>query len=472
MNAFSRRAAAFLTAFLTAFVLTARAGAGDSILSNADATYQNGIGAGYASVLYDSSNGLPTSEANDIVQSPDGFIWIGSYGGLIRYDSNTFQRYEGVTSVKCLFVDSRERLWIGTNDHGLFMLEDEVFTPYNRAEGLRSSFVQAIAEAPDGDIFIGTTMGVDYIDDTNTVRHVDDARLNTQYVADLTLGADGALYGSTNNGSFFSIRDRKVTDFRNSDDLGFANAVNSIYPDLQNPGFVYLGTHGSEVLYGDMSGGMTETESVSIAPLQTVHSMKCANGTVWICAENGIGYLDAQRQFTQIQNIPMKTQIHRMMQDYQGNLWFASTRQGVMKIVENRFTDLFHAADLDALVVNSTCMYRDALYIGTDTGLLVMNDRFELEENSLTEAARGCRIRSIRKDSRGVLWLGTTSVKGLIRYDGATDTVTNYTEEDGLPSNRARVMLELSDGNMAVATNAGVSILENGEVSDLYASAQ
>ena len=59
-----------------------------------------------------------------------------------------------------------------------------------------------------------------------------------------------------------------------------------------------------------------------------------------------------------------------------------------------------------------------------------------------------------------------------MRYDGATDTVTNYTEEDGLPSNRARVMLELSNGDMAVATNAGVSILRDGEAVDLYAAAQ
>ena len=39
---------------------------------------------GYSSVLYDNSNGLPTSEANDIAQTADGFIWIGSYSGLIR----------------------------------------------------------------------------------------------------------------------------------------------------------------------------------------------------------------------------------------------------------------------------------------------------------------------------------------------------------------------------------------------------
>ena len=43
-------------------------------------------------MMYNNRNGLPTSEANAITQTSDGFIWIGSYAGLIRYDGNTFER--------------------------------------------------------------------------------------------------------------------------------------------------------------------------------------------------------------------------------------------------------------------------------------------------------------------------------------------------------------------------------------------
>ena len=81
---------------------------------------------GYMAVMYDNSNGLPTSEANDIVETSEGFIWIGSYSGLIRYDGNTFERIDsttGIASVVCLFVDSRDRLWIGTNDSGVAVME-------------------------------------------------------------------------------------------------------------------------------------------------------------------------------------------------------------------------------------------------------------------------------------------------------------------------------------------------------------
>ena len=73
----------------------------------------------YSAVMYDNTNGLPTSEANAIAQTSEGFIWIGSYGGLIRYDGNTFERMDsttGVGSVVSLHVDSMDRLWIGTNE--------------------------------------------------------------------------------------------------------------------------------------------------------------------------------------------------------------------------------------------------------------------------------------------------------------------------------------------------------------------
>ena len=49
---------------------------------------------GFSAILYNNPNGLPTSEANAITETREGFIWIGSYAGLIRYDGNTFERFD------------------------------------------------------------------------------------------------------------------------------------------------------------------------------------------------------------------------------------------------------------------------------------------------------------------------------------------------------------------------------------------
>ena len=110
---------------------------------------------GFSATLYDNSNGLPTSEANDIVQSDDGFLWIGSYAGLVRYDGNTFERMDstsGITSVKCLHNDSKGRLWIGTNESGLFLMKDDYLRQWKPADGLGSASVRAITEDKEGRI--------------------------------------------------------------------------------------------------------------------------------------------------------------------------------------------------------------------------------------------------------------------------------------------------------------------------------
>ena len=50
--------------------------------------------AGYTSVIYDATSGLPTSDANFILGASDGYVWIGGYSGIIRYDGTTFERLD------------------------------------------------------------------------------------------------------------------------------------------------------------------------------------------------------------------------------------------------------------------------------------------------------------------------------------------------------------------------------------------
>ena len=115
---------------------------------------------GYCAVLYDNTSGLPTSEANAIAQTSEGCIWIGSYSGLIRFDGNSFVRMDstrGVASVVCLYTDTRDRLWIGTNDNGVAVLEKGQLTKWGKAEGLSSSYINAITEDGHKTIYVGTT---------------------------------------------------------------------------------------------------------------------------------------------------------------------------------------------------------------------------------------------------------------------------------------------------------------------------
>ncbi len=467
LHTFFRHTAALSAVVLLTLSLTAPAHA-------EPARGPSGNGLGYANVLYDSTNGLPTSDVNAVVQSAEGFIWIGSYSGLIRYDGNEFYRYDsstGVSSVVSLCADSRGRLWIGTNDSGVGMLKDETFTFYDREQGLRSSSVRSIVEDADGNILVATTMGISYIDSEGVMHVLDEPQINREYVCELYAGADGVVYGVTNAGAFFTIEGLRLSAYYDSQALGFG-VINTAYPDPLRPGFVYLGTQESSMLYGSLASGLRDCVAYSVAPLDHVNSIRSLNGLLWVCADNGIGYLDERLRYTQVNNLPMTNSIEHILCDYEGNLWFTSSRQGLMKIVPNRFTDVSQLADLPPLVVNTTCLEGGLLYIGADTGLTILNERYERVENDLTELLRGVRIRCIKTDSTGVMWFCTNSDKGLVRYDPRSGERFSYNTENGLASNRARMVFELSDGTLAVATNAGVNLIRDGRIVKTYDGAQ
>ena len=83
-------------------------------------------GIGYTTKIYDATNGLPTSDANYILGTKDGYILIGGYSGIIQYDGAEFTRLDtsgGMTSGRGLFEDSKGRIWVGTNDNGVVMMD-------------------------------------------------------------------------------------------------------------------------------------------------------------------------------------------------------------------------------------------------------------------------------------------------------------------------------------------------------------
>ena len=115
----------------------------------------------YVKTVFSSNNGLPCGEANDIAQTNDGVLWIGTYAGLYRYNGREFRwidNYESVKNVNCLYVDEEGRLWIGTNDNGLsIVIREKVVNVIDMSSGLPSNSVRCITRASDGYYYIGTT---------------------------------------------------------------------------------------------------------------------------------------------------------------------------------------------------------------------------------------------------------------------------------------------------------------------------
>lgn len=437
---------------------------------------------GFSAVLYNNVNGLPTSEANAIAQTDEGFLWIGSYAGLFRYDGNTFERLDsttGIANVRCLFVDSCDRLWIGTNDSGVFLMTKGQCRKWDKTNGLSSASIRAIAEDGEGCIYIaGVTAGIAMLDTELNLAELEDSRIDGKTVLELRRDSNGIIYGFTSEGDLLALKNGELIRYLGHDGCRVKD-INSIMPDPEHPGRLYLGTQGSKIFYGDLENGFSSLGIQDIAPLSSVVDIEYINGQIWICAGNGIGRIDSEG-FHMLKNLPMDSSLEQVMTDYEGNLWFASSRQGVMKVVPDRFSNLFERYDLPAAVVNSTCIYGRQLFMGTDTGLIVTEEGRtvdsipltkavtasgkELEAGDLLELLDGVRIRSITHDSKGQLWIATWHRYGLLRYDQGD--LLAFTQEDGLFSNGVRVVSECEDGSILVANTGGVSIIRDDSVTD------
>ncbi|MBR4456969.1 MAG: hypothetical protein IKS32_12260 [Solobacterium sp.] len=311
-----------------------------------------------------------------------------------------------------LFVDHRDRLWIGTNDSGAAVKEQNEVRMYSKADGLKSLSVRCITEDDHDNIYIGTARGIILIQPDDTIVPLEDETLGEPYVRRMNKGADGLIYGVTQTGSVFALDGDRVVFCHDNDMLNLPH-VRSVLPDSSNPGSVYLGTETSEIFYGRMDAERFKTEQIiDVSPVNYVNDIKVYGDQMWISGDNGIG-IWKNGVVRLMDSIPMNNSVEHMMSDYSGNLWFTSSRQGVMKIVPNQFADVFERFDLPDVVVNTTRLNNGKLMVGTDKGLTVLEkDRVlktfpvnrvrtasgkEMEQNDLLELFDSCRIlRSVQ----------------------------------------------------------------------------
>ncbi|HAK57919.1 MAG TPA: histidine kinase [Lachnospiraceae bacterium] len=432
---------------------------------------------GYSVDVYDATNGLPTSDANVVLSTKDGFIWVGGYSGLIRHDGTSFERQtspSGITSVNALYEDTRRYLWIGTNDNGVLAIHKDKSWKYDYTDGLRSSSIRSITEDNNGNIIIGTTEGIYYVDEQMEIHALDEPMINDKYIENLKADAKGTIYGCDSTGAIFMIRDLKVLAYLSVEDLD-AGTVRTIFPDPKNEGMLYIGTRAGTVGYGSFDDKFKDVKWIQISGKsreseeedyeKPVNVINYASNRIWVIRDDMIGWLDDSNGYHVLENLPMNSSINSMEEDYEGNLWFASVRQGVMKIVANKFSDITDHDDLDDSVVNATCIHNDRIYIGTDDGMQVLSkDYTPIKGDKLAAYLKGTRVRCLMEDDNGGMWISTyTNDLGLV-YLSKTGVISSLTVNNGLKSNQIRSTTLGSDGSILAATNGGLAIIRNNKV--------
>ena len=412
--------------------------------------------------IFDIDSGLPFLGYMAVAQTPDGFIYMGGYGGLVRYDGKKFERLSGVDSVVSLCVTRDGSLWIGTNVGLLVRMDpNDEMTYFGKDEGLNVVSIRAICADASGNIVFGTDQGVYILDTAGTIRQIDDDRLKQCYVNQMSGDSDGLIYGSDYNGNVFVIRDLAVEYYYNGEDIG--RAVQTVSGDPLQKDCIYIGTTGSEILHGSLSQPIDTFEVISVPGLMNINAIIYNKDRLWICSDGGVGFIDGNGHFTKLSDTAFNSGV-AMCADYEGNLWFASSRNGLIRISTSDFADLNQmTGELNDRVVNTTWMEDDLLYVGTDTGLLILDSEGKTVDKPVYSYLKNARIRVIKGDSKGNLWFCTFSDYGLMcrKADGE---IVNYTQEDGMLSNNIRTLYEMEDGTIAVSVTGGVQLMRDGEI--------
>ena len=117
---------------------------------------------------WNAESGLPGNTITDLMQDSDGYMYFGTYTGLLRFDGVEFtsmnrlydERYDFI-SARTMFQDSRKNIWIGSNDEGLLCLRtDGEVIKFTVQEGLPNNSIRAICEDKNGFMWVGTASGI------------------------------------------------------------------------------------------------------------------------------------------------------------------------------------------------------------------------------------------------------------------------------------------------------------------------
>ena len=193
----------------------------------------------YISTEWSTVEGLPANAINDVIQTADGYIYLGTYEGLVRFNGFEFtllNKHSGseysFISARAMIQDSQGNLWLGSNGEGLQKTSpDGSKTIYTMENGLPNNSIRAMTEDKLGNVWIGTASGVCYITPEDAVilpKAADNAPIGNSLVEELFCDSAGRIWICTTDArGLFYYSDNIFHRYQELDHLGtfFATAI-------------------------------------------------------------------------------------------------------------------------------------------------------------------------------------------------------------------------------------------------------
>lgn len=442
---------------------------------------------GQAARLYTPEGGLPNTQMNDISQDRQGFVWISTEGGLVRFDGMDFESYRHdredassiiSNSVNKTYEDSRGTLWVGTAS-GLQTLDRKsgTFSLYDfRDTRMPSSaqFTNCLVEVPgdEGFILAGTSGNGIYVISLSTYSLDDDRRraisanLPSDFINEMYLDSRDRLWISSEAG--LTVLDTRTLtpagDVHIDESLekfGKPLRILSFCEDKSSGDIIIATTDAGLLIYESSTATVRMSRNAEARKLNAsavIESDMFSDGgaAIYIIGteDKGFRLFDAstERVFDavtpQIAYNTGKWKVTCLMQDVQGNVWFGLYQTGVLVLPKSMFGfEHFNFGDPQNPAVNTACLmsiYDDEasgrLWVGTDgAGLFVKNQgRMPVNYGPDNSALSASSAMTIAKDKHGTMWIGTYQ-NGLFRCD-ADMRFTKYEASSAISTEKIKVL--------------------------------
>ena len=240
----------------------------------------------YAHAVYTVEDGLPQNSVQAVLQTRDGFLWLGTQEGLVRFDGVRFTLFDEKAEpafrdhdVRTLCEDKEGGLWIGTQD-GLIRYQAGHFTAFDRSSGLPGKSVTSLFSDSKGRLWVGTNLGLARLENGRFVTPLDLS--SRRYVVLAMAEVGDALWFATDKDGLVRLTDARET-FTMKDGLS-SNVVSSLL--ATRSGVLWVGTpDGVNRIEG---GRIATVAGPGTGGSRAVSSMvEDRHGSIWLGTRRG-----------------------------------------------------------------------------------------------------------------------------------------------------------------------------------------
>ncbi len=431
----------------------------------------------YLSDIFNEERGLPTGEANTVVLGQDGYLWFGSYGGLVRYDGSTMTDFSSNfenCAIRTLYTAADGSLYIGTNGASVYVLQNDVFKQLHTVDEHDFLIVRGFTEGRDGTIYLASHSGVAKVEGDQLVPYEYEEMKGIGFQS-IAIDKDGNLWAKTLDSSLYVFNDSEFIAEISSEDL-FSDATIAEV-SCNRSGVLYIGSSNGQILRlipdEETLPGQPDTYLQKLFHAEGIGSVAHINpvrdGTILVSALNGFGYLDEAGDFHSVAtNSDNNLSANCAELDKEGNYWVASLNYGIIRYTVGCFDSCNFNSNLGDHSVNAVVHVADRFYVATDLGMMVYDETWTQIDEKITELFDGIRVRGLTLDKNGRLWIASYSEHGAVCYDPVTEEATDFGPAQGMQSEKVRMVYALSDGRILAGTQSGFCFIENGRITESY----